>query len=204
MISGCVGCCVSVEGRPLVLWSDRAMLSGCAVPFPNSSVGVCFPMLSGLLFGGGEMASSETCSGIVEETGFRASYILYPVFSTRTRIASPSCTPSTKVSMKDPSPSVVSWLALFPTTVTVAPSIGLRDCLSVTTPDIVSFFACAWLKSENPTAIAKAAAWTRDVIVCVVADIDSPTAQRSCRAAQILACLHGGEAVWGRRLEGQS
>src|SRR5208337_2002480 len=108
------------------------------------------------------------------------------------RTASPSRTPSAKLSIKEPSASVASWLALFPTMATVAPSIGVCDCLSVTTPDIVNFLVWASLESENPRMTARRTAMEVHLIVCVAVELGSPLARHLCQAAENQPWSHEG------------
>src|SRR5205809_259182 len=120
------------------------------------------------------------------------------------RTGSPSLTPSAKLSMKEPSASVDSWLALFPTTVTVAPSIGVCDCLSLTTPDIVNFFVWPSLDSENASVKARNAALGPRLIVCVAAEPSSPLVRHLCQAAENPSCLRAAGGASELDSEAQS
>src|SRR6266478_2874104 len=147
-----------------------------------------------------------TCSGMVEETATNFSYGAYPNFSTLIGTDLPSSTPFAKFTMNEPSISVVvSELARFPMMVTLAPSTGRRDCLSVTIPDIVIFFAWARPNEGSASTTIRKTALIRRLIIYAVAGLGSPQGARHWyRAVESRSCLRAGERAFPHLHEDQS
>src|SRR2546430_2125014 len=144
------------------------------------------------------IAFIETCSGMVEETATHFSYGAYPNFSTRMRTELPSSTPFVKFKMNEPSMSVVvSDLARSPITVTLAPSTGRRDCLSVTIPDIVRFLAWARPNEGRASTTIRKTALIQRLIVYAVAGLGCPPEVRHlCQPIENQSCSHAGERAF--------